>query len=162
MRKSKHTCWMVGFLFVALLLWAPPIHGEEANGDSENAVDAADGAVPLSANDRAPFDGILFPIELAIQMGFRIETLQARLRLDVDREQRICQAQIDFQDQRLRIETERRDFQIGLLETRVTEQAEVIARPTPWYQRWGFAFGMGILTSSLLVAGGIALILTAM
>lgn len=145
-----------------MLLWAHPAHGEESNTNPEDSSDVTDGAVAISEGDRAPFDGILFPTELAIQMGFRIETLQARLRLDVDREQRICQAQIDFQDQRLRIETERRDFQIGLLETRVREQAEVIARPTPWYMRWGFAFGMGILTSSLLVGGGIALILTAM
>lgn len=145
------------FLFTSLMLWSLSVHGEEAAETTD-----IDGAVSLAANDRAPFDGILFPTELAIQMGFRIETLQTRLRLDVDREQRICQAQVDFQDQRLRIEIERRDFQIGLLDTRVQEQAEVIARPTPWYQRWGFAFGMGILTSSLLVGGGIALIISAM
>jgi hypothetical protein len=147
------------FLFFTLMLWAQTAHGEEAAADETVDVD---GAVAVSEGDRAPFDGILFPTELAIQMGFRIETLQTRLRLDIDREQRICQAQIEFQDQRLSLETERRDFQINLLQQRVDDQAAVIARPTPWYQRWGFAFGMGILTSSLLVAGGVALLITAM
>lgn len=142
------------FTLMPQLAW-----GEAAPADE--SVDT-DGAVPLAENERAPFQGILFPTELAIQMGFRIETLQTRLRLDVNREQRICQAQADFQDQRLRIETERRDFQIGLLQQRVDDQAAVIARPTPWYRQWGFAFGMGIVVSSLLVGGGIALILTAM
>lgn len=157
MRSSKAT--VLGVLFLALMLWASDAHGEAAPADEPVDTGAA---VPLSENDRAPFDGILFPTDLAIQMGFRIETLQARLRLDVDREQRICQAQADFQDQRLRIETERRDFQIGLLQQRVDDQAAALARPTPWYRQWGFAFGMGIVVSSLLVGGGIALILTAM
>jgi hypothetical protein len=147
------------FLFFTLMLWAQTAHGEEVVVDETVDVD---GAVAVSEGDRTPFDGILFPTELAIQMGFRIETLQTRLRLDIDREQRICQAQIEFQDQRLSLETERRDFQINLLQQRVDDQAAVIARPTPWYQRWGFAFGMGILTSSLLVAGGVALLITAM
>jgi len=148
-----------GCLMLALTLWSSEVYGEAASADDSVGTD---GAVPLSENDRAPFAGILFPTELAIQMGFRIETLQARLRLDVDREQRICRAQADFQDQRLRIETERRDFQIGLLQQRVDDQATALARPTPWYRQWGFAFGMGIVVSALLVGGGIALILTAM
>ena len=153
---TKNMC--LCFLFFTLMLWAQTAHGEEAATEEPDM----DGAVAVSEGDRAPFDGILFPTELAIQMGFRIETLQSRLRLDIDREQRICQAQIEFQDQRLSLETERRDFQINLLQQRVDDQAAVIARPTPWYQRWGFAFGMGILTSSLLVAGGVALLITAM
>lgn len=149
--------FVVGFIFLGLLIWESPAHCEEATEEVDT-----DGAVAVSEGDRAPFDGILFPTELAIRMGFRIETLQTRLRLDVDREQRICQAQIEFQDQRLSLEIERRDFQINLLQQRVDDQAAVIARPTPWYQRWGFAFGMGILTSALLVAGGVALLISAM
>lgn len=148
---------VIGLIFLGLLLWGSPAHCEEAAEEAD-----MDGAVAVSEGDRAPFNGILFPTELAIQMGFRIETLQTRLRLDVDREQRICRAQIEFQDQRLSLETERRDFQINLLQQRVDDQAAVIARPTPWYQRWGFAFGMGILTSALLVAGGVALLISAM
>jgi hypothetical protein len=147
-----------GIFFLAVWLFEAPAHCEEAVTEGVDT----DGAVAVSEGDRAPFDGILFPTELAIQMGFRIETLQTRLRLDIDREQRICQAQIEFQDQRLSLETGRRDFQINLLQQRVDDQAAIIARPTPWYQRWGFAFGMGIFTSSLLVAGGVALLLSVM
>ena len=147
------------FLIAALcagctLFWACLVRAEEAVGTSA--------AVAVSEGERAPFDGILFPTELAIQMGFRIETLQARLRLDVEREQSLCRARVQFEERRLELEQERRDFQIGLLTTRVQEQAEELARPTPWYRRWGFAYGMGILTSVILVAGGVVALVAVM
>jgi len=143
-------------LFFALLVifFAAPVFGEE---NSEEI--SMDEAVPVTYNHRAPFSGILMPTELAIQLGFRIETLQRRLVLDVQREQRLCEAQVNFETRRRELEQERRDYQISLLEERVVEQATELAEPTPWYKRWGFAFGMGMLASSLLVAGGIALIL---
>jgi hypothetical protein len=155
MRGLRILPYIIAF-FVAgcTLMWSCMARGEEA-------VDT-DGAVPLAAGEEAPFDGILFPTELAIQMGFRIETLQARLRLDVEREQRLCRAQIDFEHRRLELEEERRDFQVDLLTQRVQEQAEELARPTPWYRRWGFAYGMGILTSVILVAGGVVALVSVM
>ena len=118
-----------------------------------------DEAVSIRYNERAPFDGIILPTELAIQLGLRIEILQRRLVLEVEREQELCQARFTFETRRGELEQERRDYQISLLEDRVLEQAVELAEPTPWYRRWGFSYGMGLLTSSLLVAGGIALIL---
>ena len=147
--------YLIAFLCAGcMLFWSCLARGEEA-------VDT-EGAVPLAAGEEAPFAGILFPTELAIQMGFRIETLQARLRLDVEREQRLCRASLDFEERRRELEEERRDFQIDLLTTRVQEQAEELARPTPWYRRWGFAYGMGILTSVILVAGGVVALVSVM
>lgn len=137
-----------------VILYHSSAFPEESSGEV-----LMDEAVQLNHDQRAPFDGILMPTELAIQLGFRIETLQRRLSLDVEREQRLCEAQVSFETRRRELEQERRDYQISILEQRVVEQAEELAQPTPWYRRFGFAFGMGILTSSLLVAGGIALIL---
>lgn len=155
MRGVRVFPYIIAF-FVAgcTLVWSCMARGEEGV--------STDGAVPLSEGEEAPFYGILFPTELAIQMGFRIETLQARLRLDVEREQRLCRAQIDFERQRLELEEERRDFQVELLTQRVQEQAEELAAPTPWYRRWGFAYGMGILTSVILVAGGVVALVSVM
>ena len=118
-----------------------------------------DEAVSIRHNERAPFDGIIIPIELAIQLGFRIETLQRRLVLEVEREQELCSARLSFETRRGELEQDRSAFQISLLEERVLEQAAELAEPTPWYRRWGFAYGMGLLTSGLLVVGGIAMIL---
>ena len=147
-------CFLTVCLMALVLLFSSTAYPEE---NTEEV--SIDDAVPISHNQRAPFAGILMPTELAIQLGFRIETLQRRLELDVEREQRLCTAQVNFETRRRELEQERRDYQISILEERVLEQAEELAQPTPWYRRFGFAFGMGILTSSLLVAGGIALIL---
>jgi len=98
-------------------------------------------------------------------MGFRIETLQARLRLDVEREQNLCNARIEYYEQVSDAETRRRDFQINLLEEEVERQGEEIVRLSadpPWYRRWGFAYGMGILTSVILVVGGVVALVAVM
>ncbi|MGD9381723.1 MAG: hypothetical protein PVI03_04690 [Candidatus Thorarchaeota archaeon] len=138
------------FLALSIIFFEPKVLAQE---------NPLDEAVSISQNQRAPFDGILIPTELAIQLGLRIESLQRRLVLEVERGQELCSARISFETRRGELEQERRDYQIRLLEDRVLEQAAELAEPTPWYRRWGFAYGMGLLTSSLLVAGGIALIL---
>jgi hypothetical protein len=126
---------------------------------AEEAPVDGDEVVPLAEGEVAPFDGQLFPTELAIRIGFRIENLQLRLQADVRRAEEICQAHRDHDAELLRLEQERRDFEIEQLRTTVQEQAEEIARPTPWYRSWGFAFGMGIVASVLLVGGSVALMI---
>jgi len=62
------------------------------------------------------------------------------------REQRLCRASLDFEERRRELEEERRDFQIDLLTTRVQEQAEELARPTPLVSALGGSpNGMGHL-----------------
>lgn len=121
-----------------------------------------DGAISISEGEEAPFPGILLPITLAIELGFNIETLETRLIIDIEREQQLCRARLDFADRHREFEEERRDIQIQLLTERVQEQAERLAQPTPWYRRWGFAYGMGILSSIILVAGGVVAIIAVM
>jgi hypothetical protein len=146
--------WFLTIFFaLSIIFFEPEVLAQE---------NPLDGAVSIGHNERAPFDGILIPTELAIQLGLRIESLQRRLVLEVEREQELCQARITLETRRRELEQERSSYQIRLLEDRVLEQAAELAEPTPWYRRWGFAYGMGILTSSLLVAGGIALILGVM
>lgn len=122
----------------------------------------SNGAIALSEGEEAPFEGILFPTELAIRMGFTVENLQTRLVLDINRERELCRAQLAFEERRRELEEERRDYQIELLTERLQEQAERLAQPTPWYQRWGFAYGMGILSSVILVAGGVVALIAVM
>lgn len=121
-----------------------------------------DGAISLSEGQEAPFPGILLPITLAIELGFNIETLETRLIIDIEREQHLCRARLDLADRYREFEEERRDIHIQLLTERIQEQSEQLARPTPWYQRWGFAYGMGILTSVILVAGGVTALIAVM
>jgi hypothetical protein len=140
------------FLVVTLILaWPSATFGEEAS--------PADEVVPIERGDRAPFSGQLFPTELAIQMGFRIERLELRLQADVQRERDSCEVRIGFEQRRLELEQERREFEIEQLTERVQEQHEelVEAEEVPWYRSWGFAFGMGIVASIILVGGSVAL-----
>jgi hypothetical protein len=121
----------------------------------------ADGGevVPVAEGEPAPFAGQLFPTELAIQMGFRIENLQLRLEADVARAESLCQAYRDHDAELLRLEQERRQFEIEQLRDTVQEQAEEIATPIPWYRTWAFGFGMGILGSIILVGASVALMI---
>jgi hypothetical protein len=146
-------CAIATLVFMVAVVVPVCAHGEEAPSADMSAV------VPIAEGDRAPFTGMLFPTELAMQMGFRIENLQLRLRADVEREQQLCEAHLEFEGRRLELEQQRRDFEIEQLTERVGEQAEELAeaRTVPWYRSWGFAFGMGIVASLLLVGGAVAL-----
>lgn len=140
-------------VFAIAVLVPAYVYSEEASEEEVSAV------VPIAEGDRAPFTGMLFPTELAMRMGFRIENLQLRLDADVEREQMLCQAHLNFEERRRVLEQERRDFQITQLTERVQEQADELieAHFVPWYRTWGFAFGMGIAASVLLVGGAVAL-----
>jgi hypothetical protein len=133
-----------------------------AYGQEEYEEVIESGAISLAEGEAAPFEGILFPTELAIRMGFTIENLQARLVLDIEREHELCRAQLAFEERRRELEEERRDYQIELLTERVQEQSEQLAQPMPWYRRWGFAYGMGIVSSVILIAGGVAALIAVM
>jgi hypothetical protein len=139
---------------MSLLVWPVIAYGEE---ESEAEIDES-AVAAISEGEMAPFAGMLFPTELAIQMGFRIENLQLRLRIDVDRERNLCQVHRNYDANVLRLEQARRDYEVELLTERVEQQAEQLARPIPFYKSWSFAFSMGIVASVLLVVGGVALI----
>jgi hypothetical protein len=138
-------------ILITLTIALPAIvFAEEAPADGEEVV-------PLAEGEPAPFDGQLFPTDLAIRIGFRIENLQLRLEADVERAEALCRAHREYDAQVLQLEQERRDFEITQLRERVQEQAREIARPIPWYRTWAFGFGMGILGSIILVGGAVAL-----
>jgi hypothetical protein len=142
---------LIFLVAVLILAWPATVLGEEASPEDE--------VVSIERGDRAPFSGQLFPTELAIQMGFRIERLELRLTADVQRERDSCEVRVGFEQRRLELEQERREFEIAQLTERVQDQHEdlIEAQRVPWYRTWGFAFGMGIVASLLLVGGSVAL-----
>lgn len=142
---------IIGAVLLSLLVMPTAANGEEALAEDE--------VVPLERGDRAPFTGMLFATERAIRTGFMIENLQLRLSADVEREQALCAARLQYEERRLQLEQQRREFEVDQLTTRVQDQAEELAEASvvPWYRSWGFAFGMGIVASLLLVGGSVAL-----
>jgi len=144
-------------VILGLLTWSTNAHCEEA--DQGGVLDEA--VVHVERSERAPFDGMLFPVEMAIRLGLRVENLEARLRLDVQRERDQCASSLRFEVSRRESEIERREFQITQLQAELDRSYEEIDRlraPAPWYRRWGFAFAMGMVVTGLFVAGGVALL----
>jgi hypothetical protein len=143
---------LVTFAVISVFLVPSTVHCEEASPEDAEVV-------PLEQGERAPFSGQLFPTELAIRMGFRIEHLELQLQADVQRERDSCEVRLSFEERRLQLEEERNTFEVSQLTERVNEQAEDLyeARNVPWYRTWGFAFGMGIAASVVLVVGSVIL-----
>jgi len=122
----------------------------------------------LSAGQRAPFDGQLFSTDTAIRWGFRLERLRLELDESVLLEQRRCAVQINLLETRLELEDERREYQLTLLRDALAAERALSedlatrlsdAQDVPWYESWGFAYGMGVL-SAVLVGGVTALIIS--
>lgn len=137
-------------VWASLALFASAALAEEASGDE---------VVPIEHGERAPFSGQLFPTELAIRMGMRIERLELQLEADVQRAQDLCAAETAYRDRLLELERERYQNDTTELRTAAEGLADELAeaRQVPWWRSWGFAFGMGVLASVLLVAGTAAL-----
>jgi len=111
----------------------------------------------LEKGQRAPFSGMLFPTEMAVKLGLKVERLEKHLTLDVDREKRFCQAQLEFGERLLQLETNRRDNEIEILRTQIADQQEMLDDPIPWYKTWTFGLVVGVVSSVLLVAASAAL-----
>ena len=136
--KNQKAATFVCFL---VLLFSVPCFGQQQ----------AEEVVPMARGERAPVAGMLFPTELAIRMGFRVEQLELRLQADVDRVNQICSINREYDEQLLRIERERYDHDTRVLEDRIADQAVELAEPIPWYRTWGFGFGLGVGVSALFV-----------
>lgn len=111
----------------------------------------------LGVNDRAPFAGQLFSTDTAIRWGFRLQALRLRLDVEVDRARSLCVADMELVQRKLELEQERSAFQLKLLQEAVDASQRTIedlstrlAEGTPWYETWGFGFGMGVLAAAIL------------
>lgn len=72
-------------------------------------VSAQDEIVPLEEGTAAPFTGMLFPTETAVRWRHRIELLEERLTLDVERAEAIGALRLRLAEDTLRIRTEQYD-----------------------------------------------------
>jgi hypothetical protein len=110
--------------------------------------------VPIEAGEVAPFSGQLFPTELAVRLGLRVEQLQFRLEMETDHLTALCDAQMQFDRDVLELERERNQQNTELLTTNLERAGQI-----PWYRTFVFGLIVGVVGSALLVAGGVALII---
>lgn len=134
---------------------AVPTPPEEEEDDS-----AGDLMLTLYAGEEAPFDGTLFSVPAAARLLADLELTQARCDLEVGRQVRLTEAQMQ-----LRIDTEH--ARLEALELRHSElirirdqQIEFLTgqlRPEQWYESGEFWFVVGVVGGVLLtVAAGFA------
>lgn len=110
-------------------------------------------AQPISKGSRAPFEGILFPSELAIKLGFRIETLEKQLKLEVAREKNLCEANLGFARKTAKLELSRREYEIEKLAELSERQQKQLDQGIPWHKTWSFGVIVGFISSAVLVVG---------
>ena len=115
-------------------------------------------AHPVSEGERSPVTGIVLPTELAIKLGFRVEALEHRLKVDIEREKILCQAHLRLKDKEISIYDEALIEQSSLCEEQLKSCQENATRKQPWHKGafFGFILGMtltGILTATMIYVG---------
>lgn len=90
---------------VVLLLLSSSAHASE--GKLQDIPPGQDLIVSIQKGEQAPFTGQLFNVDTAMRWGNWLMQYKHRLTLDVDREKRLCAAELKYQHQLLSIEEEK-------------------------------------------------------
>lgn len=155
-------------LVLALTLLAAPVAAQEGAPVPEGDVDVPPGEnviVVLPEGARAPFAGQLFDAATTLRWGNRIVRYRMRIHL-LEEELRVCHEESEASTARqLQIVEESYTREIEGLRTDLRDQATryegelASLRNPPFYETWGFAFGMGALATAVVVAviGGLVL-----
>lgn len=153
---------MRALLAVAFLALAPAASlAQDVEADLPRAPDVPlgdDAMEALSAGDRAPYEGILLSTDTAIRWTNRISWYRHELRLTIDEwtARELATAASHERELTLVRESYTREID-GLREDlraaveRYEAQLAEARRDPPFYETWGFAFGMGVLVTGVLV-----------
>lgn len=123
--------------------------------------DGEDKIASVQQGQPAPFTGQLFDPGTALRWANYLQQARLRLREDVLYERRVCNANLDYMGQRLdlevtyneAIESDLRD-RVLHLEQRNQDLAAEIQDPG-FFRSPGFWFGVGVLTTGVLVGLGV-------
>lgn len=144
------------YLALTCLLW---LYCEVAHAQAQEPVipPGDDRIEHVVAGSRAPYDGMLLDTDTAIRWTNRITWLRETLRLRTEEHSRILAAiqasalrdqQILEQSYTRQIEALRQDLRDAV--TRY-ERELLRHRDPPFYETWGFAFGVGVLVTGIIV-----------
>jgi len=152
---------LAALLALGLVLSPVAVAAQDAGAPvPEGDVDVPPGdnvIVVLPEGGRAPFAGQLFDPATALRWGNRIVRYRMRIAL-LTEELSICRTESEASAaEQLRIAEESYMREIEGLRTDLRDQAtryeEELARHRnpPFYETWGFAFGMGVLATGVVV-----------
>lgn len=158
----------VRVLLLLLCLLPSPASAQEGAPVPEGDVDVPPGEdriVVAREGTPAPFTGQLFDQPTALRWGNRIVRYRMRIRL-LEQELTVTRDAYEASiTERLRLQSESYGREIEGLRTDLRDQAARYEselaqhRNPPFYETWGFAFGMGVLLTAVVVAvvGGLIL-----
>jgi hypothetical protein len=118
----------------------------------------------LTLRAPAPYEGMLLDLDTSIRWTHRLEWYRAELELQVRTRVSLLDAERRSHETELTLVRESYDREVEGLRADIREQAtryeEELARlraPEPFWESWGFAFGVGVLVTGIVVAvvGGV-------
>ena len=112
----------------------------------------------LALRAPAPFEGMLLDMDTSIRWTHRMEWYRAELELQVRTRVSLLTAERRSHETELTLTRESYEREIDGLRTDIRAQAtryeEELTRlraPEPFWESWGFAFGMGVLVTGIIV-----------
>jgi hypothetical protein len=141
-------------LFALVLLFAPPAWGQSP--PIETIPPGEDHITPVAKGQPAPYEGQLFDPLTALRWGMWLQQYKLRLHVDVEREQKMCVARLDFRKEELRIEREKSKAIADDLNKRllVSEKQRVAAEELrlnpPFLDSPVFYYGLGVVTVGVI------------
>jgi hypothetical protein len=133
-------------VLVALLVAVEPVARAADSECDQN--DPALCAVPLAQGQPAPFSGQLLTAKLAISLGQKADSFDARLQIELDRVNGEWQLKLKYEQDVHRIDNESKDKQIDRL-NQALEKASI----RPWYEHPGFIVTITIVATVLVFVG---------
>lgn len=146
--------WLLLSVVLCAVSCADPVFAQTPPVETIPAGD--DRIVPMSKGQAAPFEGQLFEPATALRWANWLQQYKLRLKVDVEREQKMCAVQLDFSGEKLRIEREKwqtitEDYRKRLLESEKARAAsEELRLHPPFFESPVFYYGLGVVTVGVI------------
>jgi hypothetical protein len=137
-----HAFVAVLLLPAVVLAQTPPI---------EDIPEGDDKITSVKEGQKAPYKGQLFDPPTALRWANWLRQYKLRLKTDVLREQKVCEAKVDYEGKVLTAEKDRNKTIETDLKVRLTRsekarlEAEEEARNPPWYRTVWFGTALGVV-----------------
>src|SRR5262245_11764887 len=158
MTRWGHRSWMRLVFLLALALTA--FFALVSLAHAETPAAGEDVIVPLKKGAVAPFTGQLFDNKTAVRWGLWLKSYRELEAAEIAKARGICEADLLFKDDLLRIEQDKRVTLTADLKQRLlTSDAERVKLKDqldhpPWYTSVWFGIGVGVVSTTTLVLVG--------
>jgi hypothetical protein len=140
---------------------APSSSTSSPNPEIQTIPTGEDKIVPLRKGEMAPFDGQFFDNNTALRWGNWLSQYKFRLKLDVDYQKKLGDADVelwkkkyDLEENRYMVVTGDYQKQVAKLENDVAKYKDEALNP-PWYRTTTFGFILGVVATGAVIGLGV-------